>query len=205
MIADRELEKRVGFWPRVGAYVLDLSAVWAIGLIAHRPVAALFPGAVAAVIQEATVRAEAEPMRPFLEWAARLGVTITLLAPFYALFEALRGWSPGKLVLGLRIATDTGHKAPPSALLARWGIKGAAGLIALVAMLTSVKSLNVLAQATAWATAVGCLLVLTKSRLALHDRIAGTAVLRKADVVGVPTGRGAGIGSEGASKTAPNP
>jgi uncharacterized RDD family membrane protein YckC len=33
-----------------------------------------------------------------------------------------------------------------------------------------------------WATMVGFLLVLGRERTALHDRIAGTAVLRKSDV-----------------------
>ena len=180
------MENRVGFWPRVGAYVLDLAAVWVIGIALQRPLAVVFSGAVAAILAEAAARPDAEQMRPFLEWMARLGVAITLIAPFYALFEALRGWSPGKLVMRLRIATETGQKAPLASLFIRFAIKGAASMLALVALVANIKGLNVVAQAAGWATSVGCLLVLTKSRMALHDRIAGTAVWRKDDVVVAP-------------------
>jgi uncharacterized RDD family membrane protein YckC len=189
---DSQMENRVGFMPRAAAFLLDAAIVWALGLALQRPLSALFSGAVAAMIQEASARPDAEQLRPMLEWGARWAVSTTLVAPFYALIEATRGFSPGKLLLGLRVVTETGHPAPLSSLSIRAFIKSAASLVGLVAMLTGTRSLNGLVQATAWATWVGCLLVLTGPRTALHDRIAGTAVLRKADVaVGAERARGA--------------
>ena len=186
------MENRVGFMPRAAAFMLDAAIVWALGLALQRPVAALFSGAVAAMIREISARPDAEQLRPAMEWVARLGVSTTIVAPFYGLIEAIRGWSPGKLLLGLRVVTETGHKAPLLSLLIRAAIKNAASVIAVAAMLTGARSLNGLVQATAWATWVGCLLVLTGPRTALHDRIAGTAVLRKADVAMTTAGaRGA--------------
>ncbi len=177
------MESRVGFWPRAGAYVLDMAAVWAVGLALQGSLAKFFPGAVAVLVQEMSARPDTIEARPFLEWTARLGVATTLIAPFYGLIEALRGYSPGKLALGLRIVAETGQKAPLSTLLLRFAIKGSAAVVAAIGMLTALKSLNVLAQAMGWATTVGCFLVLTRERTAMHDRIAGTAVLRKADMV----------------------
>jgi uncharacterized RDD family membrane protein YckC len=179
---ESEMENRVGFMPRAAAFMLDAAIVWALGLALQRPLSALFSGAVAAMIRDASARPDAEQLRPVLEWAARWGVSTTLVAPFYALIEATRGWSPGKLVFGLRVVTESGHAAPLSSLLIRASIKSAASVIAVAAMLSGARSLNGLVQATAWATWVGCLLVLTGPRTALHDRIAGTAVLRKTDV-----------------------
>jgi uncharacterized RDD family membrane protein YckC len=189
---DSQMENRVGFMPRAAAFMLDAAIVWALGLALQRPLSALFSGAVAAMIREASARPDAQQLGPVLEWAARWGVSTTLVAPFYALIEATRGWSPGKLVFGLRVVTESGHPAPLSSLLIRSSIKSAASVIAVAAMLSGARSLNGLVQATAWATWVGCLLVLTGPRTALHDRIAGTAVLRKADVtVGAERARGA--------------
>ena len=176
------MENRVGFMPRAAAFLLDMVAVWALGLLLQRPLAALFSGAVATLIRDASSRPDAEQVREMLEPAFRWMVSTTVVAPFYGLIEGLRGWSPGKLVLGLRIVDEAGRLAPRSALLTRFGIKGAASVIALVGMISGVRVLGMLAQATFWATYVGCLLVLAKPRTAIHDRVAGTAVLRKADV-----------------------
>ncbi|HEY0710704.1 MAG TPA: RDD family protein [Polyangia bacterium] len=182
MEPDRELEARVGFLPRAAAYALDVVAVSTLALILQKPLSGLFPSAVAAMIQDQTSRAGTETMGPFLEWTARLGVASSLIAPFYGLIEALRGYSPGKLVMGLRIVTEQGQKPPVSVLLIRYAIKGAAALVTLAAITSNVKSLHVLAQAAGWATTVGCFLVFLPARTAMHDRIAGTAVMRKADV-----------------------
>lgn len=183
-MVEPEIENRVGFWPRLGAYMLDMAALWTIAMVLQGPLAKLFPGLVSTVLADAKAHPEtAMEMRPFVEWAARLGVASGLLAPLYALFEALRGWSPGKLVLGLRIVSETGERAPLPSLLIRFGIKSSATLVGLAGLFLASKGLSVLAQAMGWATSVGCLLVLSKARTALHDRIAGTAVLRKSDVV----------------------
>jgi uncharacterized RDD family membrane protein YckC len=179
---DSETENRVGFTPRLAAFLLDAAIVWALGLALQRPLSALFSGAVAAMIRDAAARPDAEQLRPILDWAARWAVATTLVAPFYSLIEAIRGFSPGKLLLGLRVVTESGHRAPLASLLMRAAIKNAASVIAVAAMFSGVRALNGLVQATAWATWVGCLLVLMRPRTALHDRIAGTAVLRKADV-----------------------
>ncbi|HEY0714715.1 MAG TPA: RDD family protein [Polyangia bacterium] len=179
-------EMRVGFLPRAAAYALDVVAVSTLALILQKPLAGLFPGAVAEMIQEQTSRAGAETMTPFLEWTARLGVASALVAPFYGLLEALRGFSPGKLVIRLRIVTEQGQRPPVGTLLMRYGIKAAAAVITFVAIVSGTKSLHVLAQAAGWATMVGFLLVFMPTRTAMHDRIAGTVVMRKSDLTRAP-------------------
>jgi hypothetical protein len=66
-------------------------------------------------------------------------------------------------------------------------------VITLVAMVTGARGLLLLGQATFWATYTGCLLVLAKPRTAIHDRIAGTAVLRKGDVAMTATRAGSAV------------
>jgi uncharacterized RDD family membrane protein YckC len=173
-----DMESRVGFLPRGLAYVLDVAALWTLAAAVQRPLAALFPGSVTAMVAQVNAHPDASHMGPMVEWVARMAVAATLLAPLYGLIEGLLGRSPGKLVLGLRIASPTGEKPPLLTLLIRYCIKGGATITGLLSMLFALSSLNVLAQAMGSATSVGCLLVLSRERTAIHDRVAGTVVLR---------------------------
>jgi uncharacterized RDD family membrane protein YckC len=177
-MSERELENRVGFLPRLSAYMLDVAGLWILAVALHAPLVTLFPGAVSAMVAQANAHPDASQLRPFLEWSARLVVAITLLGPFYGLIEAFTGRSPGKYLLGLRITGMNGEKPPLSRLFLRYAIKSAATIIAVPALLLSSKGLGVLAQATSWANIVSCLLVLGRERTAMHDRMAGTIVLR---------------------------
>jgi uncharacterized RDD family membrane protein YckC len=173
-----DMASRVGFLPRLWAYLLDATALWALATALQAPLATLFPGSVTAMIAQLSAQPDATQILPFVEWTARLAVATTVLAPLYALIEGVFGRSPGKLVLGLRVATPTGEKPPLASLLVRFAIKGAASIAAAGAMLLAMKSLGVLAQAMGAATSVGCILVWSRERTAIHDRIADTVVLR---------------------------
>jgi uncharacterized RDD family membrane protein YckC len=113
-----------------------------------------------------------------VDLVARMAVASTLIAPLYQLIEGLFGRSPGKLALGLRIATPVGDKPPLANLMVRFGMKSAATITAMASLLLAWNGLDALANAMGLATNVGCLLVLSRERTAIHDRVAGTVVLR---------------------------
>jgi uncharacterized RDD family membrane protein YckC len=185
------MENRVGFWPRALAFLLDGLVLSAIGFVLQRPLAAVFPNALAAVIQEVTSRpTELGESADLLEKTARYAFATAIVSPFYWLVEAFGGFSPAKLMLGLRIVSEEGKKAPLLSLVIRYGIKNAASIVAVIALFSAWPGLDALSRAMYWATAVGFFLVLSPARMAMHDRIAGTAVLRKVDVVvtAAPTG-----------------
>jgi uncharacterized RDD family membrane protein YckC len=180
----RDLENRVGFLPRAGAYLLDLAATWTIALALQSFLIGLFPNVVATLVAEKlALQPELGEMRAMLEWGARLNVATRLVAPIYGLIEAFRGFSPGKLVLGLRVVSESGQRAPIGTLLVRYAIKNGGLVVGAVGLMTAWKPLGVLSDAMQAATFVGFLLVLDRARMAIHDRVAGTAVLRKTDVV----------------------
>ena len=101
----------------------------------------------------------------------------------YALFEPIVSAAPGKLILGLKIARPGGGKAPFAALLARYLVKNSALFVVLPFGFVD----------DAVATAAFLILGLTilggalwgagPERRTLHDRISGTAVFRRRDLM----------------------
>jgi uncharacterized RDD family membrane protein YckC len=171
------MENRVGFWPRFGAHLIDLVALVLLAFLAKGAAASLFPDAVAAALA-AGGKAKATSSLALVQ----IGVASTLLGPLYALIEGFTGWSPGKLLLGLRIVDDQGRRAPLTRLLPRVAVKASGSFLALGGMLAGSQMLSSLASGWSVVLAIGCLLVLRRSRQALHDMAANTAVLRASDV-----------------------
>jgi uncharacterized RDD family membrane protein YckC len=176
------MENRVGFWPRVAATVIDFVLVALLALLIKRFVEAALPGVYAAKIAQATADPRAGAAPAFFVGVAGWGVAAGLIGPFYGLIEGLTGRSPGKMVVGLRVVDEAGQAAPIGTLLVRFLVKSSSSLIAFVALFAGAHALDLVSQIVAWGIMLGFFLVLTKSRQALHDKIAGTAVLRKSDV-----------------------
>jgi uncharacterized RDD family membrane protein YckC len=176
------MENRVGFWPRVAASLIDFVVVSALAFLAKGLLESALPGVYARKIAEATADPRAAQAAGFLTAIAGWGVTAALLGPFYGLIEGLIGRSPGKMLTGLLIVDEPGQPAALPTLLIRYLVKSSSSLIALVAVFAGAKALDLVSQIVAWGILLGFFLVLTKSRQALHDKIAGTAVLRKRDV-----------------------
>jgi uncharacterized RDD family membrane protein YckC len=185
------MENRVGFGLRLGAYVLDFVILAVVSILVRAQVAALFPDA----YQQALAKALSGPgmdaakiasARPFIEASTQWTLTISMLGVLYGLIEGFTGASPGKLILGLRAVDQSGQRASVGNLLVRYLVKYSASLLALVGMVAVSSVIQNVSQIVALIVIVGCFLVFGKARLALHDRIAGTAVLRKSDV-GAPS------------------
>ena len=98
----------------------------------------------------------------------------SLLSLPYNLMEAIGGWTPGKLVMGLRVRQADG--SPPSfgQIFARWLVKHNSVLLFLLTFVgIPAMVLSGPGQMVIW---LGCFLVLTPKRQALHDMASGTAV-----------------------------
>jgi uncharacterized RDD family membrane protein YckC len=177
------MENRVGFWLRVGASVIDIVIVMVLALVARGLIASLFPDQLAVALGWQLEKVPpGAPGRGFAEGMATMGFAAGFLGLAYGLFEGLAGWSPGKLLLSLRIVDEGGQRAPLGKLLARYAIKQSASILALVALFLASKPLSTTGTIASVIIFLGFFLVLTRSKQALHDKIAGTAILRKADV-----------------------
>jgi uncharacterized RDD family membrane protein YckC len=188
-VAASEGPSRVGFWPRVGASLIDVAVVAALGVALADLAAALFPGYTAEVLahqQAKTVAAQTPGMSSLLRSVARWAAAAELAAVVYGLAEGLFGRALGKLLLGLRIADTSGRAASLPRLLGRMAVKQSGALLALTAMVTGSYFVGELGQIPAWAVMIGFLLVLGHKRQALHDRASGTAVYRNTDVIVAP-------------------
>jgi len=116
----------------------------------------------------------------------------TLISLAYWSTEIFRAASPGKMLLGLKIASETGAGATQNQLVMRWGLKNSGQLIGLLATIIGAVIpifgliISVLAALAALAIFVGCFLTLGAQRQALHDMLAHTAVYRLAPAQGFP-------------------
>jgi uncharacterized RDD family membrane protein YckC len=176
------MENRVGFWPRVAASLIDFVIVAVLAFLLKGLAASLLPDVLERKIAEATAAPAAARAKDFTIAMATWSVAMALIGPLYGLMEGFLGYSPAKLALGLRIVGESGHPAPRATLLVRYLVKSSAALIGLVALFVAGKTLEQVSMVVSLAIFAGCFLVLTKARQAVHDKIAGTAVLRKSDV-----------------------
>ena len=104
--------------------------------------------------------------------------------------EIFRAASPGKMILGLTIGSETGSPATQNQLMTRFALKHSPNLLMLVGGIIPFLGFifGLLAVLAAIAVFVGCFFALGQSRQALHDTIAHTAVYRTAPaVIGAPS------------------
>jgi uncharacterized RDD family membrane protein YckC len=181
---------RVGFWPRLGAALIDFAVVVAVGFLISDLVSSWFADYLAQSFARAQAKLDpkaAAAMTPALiqvtQTMARISLGAVLFGLPYALLEGLTGRALGKLLLGLRIADVDGKPAKRGRLLGRAALKDLHRILTLVAMLTGVELFAQIAQVPFWVMALGCFFVFAAHRRALHDLAAGTAVYRNSDVV----------------------
>jgi uncharacterized RDD family membrane protein YckC len=154
---------RAGFWIRTLAMLIDLMAALAITGIATMVMLWIWDSVGGR------------------ETAERVGQTI-LYGGFlaYTSFEAWTAGTPGKILLGMRIAAQDGSSADRWQLILRWSSKQFWLFAMLLFILTSVPLFYVLSGFMSLIVIVGCLFASNDDKLAWHDQWAGTAVYRRA-------------------------
>ena len=106
----------------------------------------------------------------------------------YFLAEMAFSISLGKLVLGLKITSRSGAKAPGAARLGRWAAKSAILLIIPPFGLIDDPLPTAACLAASLTAGLGWLSILGRGRRALHDRLSGTSVFRLRDSGAAPVG-----------------
>jgi uncharacterized RDD family membrane protein YckC len=174
----------VGFFVRLGALVLDIVAIMVVALVLGGPLGALLGVAVAR---------SARPDLPW--WVGAFGglmaggaLVAKAVALAYMLTEAFTGYTPAKLLLGIRVANADGTAAASHTLFTRAALKNVAEVGAVLALILGIQLLAGLGTFLSLIFSLGCLLALLPDHQALHDKIAGTAVFPKGLVrgLGVP-------------------
>jgi uncharacterized RDD family membrane protein YckC len=104
-------------------------------------------------------------------------IVVAFLAYWFS--EIYMAASPGKLALGLRIGDENGRPATLRQLAARWLAKNSGGLIQMIGDFAGARPILIAGNVAALCIVFGCFMVLGRSRQALHDTLAGTAVFKK--------------------------
>jgi Flp pilus assembly protein TadD/uncharacterized RDD family membrane protein YckC len=182
-----ELEdaERIGFGLRLVGTVIDLILVTglsiATGIFGGAYIGRLLGGAV----QGSEAGGLGLVAGGFLGFFGGIILVAPVLGTLYYLVEGLTGWTLGKLILGQRIANSDGTKAGVGTLLDRYAIKNIGWILWLIGAVLGGKIYMMLSGIAGLVVFLGCFMALGAERMALHDRVANTAVFRRADVLGL--------------------
>lgn len=165
-----DVDRRTGFKPRATAITIDGVLVWGLAFLA-RP----FLGS---LLGQAPVTAT--PGFDDSGLVTELMASVSVVGTLYPVIEGVTGRSPGKRLLGYRIAAEDGTPAGVGRLLARSAVKNLGNIVSLLALLVGI-GLG-FASFVNLVVAAGCFLVLGDNRQALHDLLLRTAVFRARDI-----------------------
>ena len=104
------------------------------------------------------------------------------LAMAYYSLEVFRAQSLGKMLFRYRITRQDGSPATRDQLLKRWGYKQVPQALMIVAAIPMLGFVTFLGAAAALAIVAGACMTLKPEKLALHDKLFGTAVYGPATV-----------------------
>ncbi len=177
--------ERTGFGRRLGAYILDIIIAYAVGAGIGMVAGATLLGLFGMGMAEGG-GSEAEAMMGGL--GAMIGGALGAMAGMYLMYiiflllEAFMGQTPGKMILGIKIANADGTQAGVGKLLLRAVLKNIYYAMALLAGITGIGALMMVGTVGSVIIFIGCFVVLGAARQAFHDMIAKTAVYKKSDI-----------------------
>jgi uncharacterized RDD family membrane protein YckC len=162
--------KRANFGARVGALAIDVVGVVVFAIIFNRLIFKAVDALGMVKFLSIDTSAEAIMIIILELWGAAL---------LYMLIEAFAAATPGKMLLGMKIAAENGQRAKAVNLLLRYILKNSFFLIVLPFGIVEDMILSILFLAIGLAVFVGFFLVLGEKKQALHDLISKTAVFRR--------------------------
>lgn len=188
MITVPVTELRVGFGRRLGAILLDgiivllLSGI--VYLVAGSAFEPLAQERLASQVEEYNITLpdseDTDTIASFTQVSTTFGIIVSIVGLVYWLMEISLAATPGKMMLGIKIANADATAAPTSVLATRWFIKsGLSSLLSIGATFTALSVLSTLSSIVGFVVFIGCFFALSQNRQALHDIIAKTAVYRR--------------------------
>lgn len=183
--------RRVSFGKRLAAVLIDSATAFVTGLLLGLFLIgvglfelSMIDAAAVADLQEvyADLGLERSVATEVFLLTSAVGIGTTITSALLSLLELFIGASVGKLTLGLQIGHVDGRRGDVQLWTRRWIVKNLGTLVATVSLIPALSFLSIMGTLIGIVLFVGCFLALGNERLALHDRIAQTAVFRKEDV-----------------------
>jgi uncharacterized RDD family membrane protein YckC len=179
------MEQRVGFGPRLGAWLLDCVIVFVLAFFGGGTIGGLIGVTAGAAIggamatQADSMAAASAALGGLFGGLVAFFIAAAVIGMVYFLIEGFTGYTLGKLILGIRVASDDGTAAGLGKLLTRFAIKNCNFLLTVLAALSGVTALRTLGNLCGLLILVGCFFVLGMRKQAFHDMLAHTAVYPK--------------------------
>lgn len=178
-ISSNKQVKRVGFGKRLSAMIIDSILFFLIcGFLSF-----LFAGLITGLLDTFNVNKDITIV------AGAFGALASLLfiAPFmyfvFYLMEGFTGYTLGKFILGIRVGTADGKIADTSVLITRYLIKSSSTFVSILSLFTGIEFLGTLSTLSGFILFIGCFMVLSENRQAIHDLLSKTAVYYKKDLI----------------------
>lgn len=186
-------DKRVGFGLRLGAWAIDQVGLWFVTITLVLIISSIQPGQTEFIKESlkellANMKAFGFPrdmMNEALPYLVSMLYAGFISPILYWSIEAFTGASIGKRTLKLRIGREDGAIAEPSIIAMRTIIKISDRILKLIALFPVA---DIVARGITSASSlvevvivIGCFIVLSSKRQALHDMVARTAVFRTSE------------------------
>ncbi len=155
--------KRVGFFPRLLAAILDMIILMILVYIVN-----MLTGS----------QLSTDPSQMFGGDGPAIPLSGIVIALLYTSLEIWMAATPGKMILKLKIKNVKGKNGTSSVLFIRWIFKQSAQILSLLFVLTHIQPIWYLQSLLGIVIFVGCFFTLGKNKQALHDMLAKTAVYK---------------------------
>jgi uncharacterized RDD family membrane protein YckC len=179
------MEKRIGFGPRLGAYLIDIVFIWILSSLVSRIVPTLFAAGaqqqIGSILSSNPMVANiyTGDMLTLLESIVRISLVCTVVEAVYYLTEIFFGASLGKMLLKLKIVDVEGQSASIGLLVGRYLLKHISTMCTLVAFFCIPLLFNSLGSLLGFVIFIGCFFAAGDKHQALHDLMCRTIVVRK--------------------------
>lgn len=174
-MSTEDFEKRVGFGPRLGAYLVDAILNSILSLLVFLPMIDF--ETVIDILQD-----DPNLLNSYLMQTGVLQYS-TLLGIVYVSVEMLTGASPAKHMFGYKIGNPDGSPGDTPLYIKRGLIKYSPQFVSAIALFAGLtESLGFLGSLLSIGIFLGSFLALAEHKQALHDKLAKTAIYRKTDL-----------------------
>ena len=183
------MEKRIGFGPRLGAYVIDIVFVWVLAGILSRVstswMAVLAQQQVDGLISSNPFFAQiyTPEMLSMVVATTRISLICIFAELIYFSTEIFLGASVGKMLLGLKIANADGGNASVGALIGRYLLKHVKRACTVLSFFALAAVFNFFGSLFGFVIFIGCFFAAGDRHQALHDMMCHTIVVKKGENV----------------------
>ncbi|MBO7495262.1 MAG: RDD family protein [Salinivirgaceae bacterium] len=183
------MENRIGFGPRLGAYVIDIVFVWILSAIISAILPSFFVEMAQKQIDEILSSNQmvaslyTGEMLKILVSATRIALIVNVAQLLYFSTEIFLGASVGKMLLSLKIANVDGGNASAGSLVARYLLKHISKVCTVLALFCIPAMLNLMGNLFGFVIFIGCFFAAGDRHQALHDMMCRTVVVKKGENV----------------------